>query len=304
MSKFLLTIGQSSIELGLIYSLTVLALFLSYKMLNICDLSTDGCFSLGACVSASFVLMDKPLLAIIMGMLSGFISGFILSILQTKLKINSLLAGIIVNTGLYSINIAILKGSPLVSLNNHQTIFSYVKQLLQNTLLFKEYKLIIILVIVTIVALLLHLFLKTKLGLTIRATGNNPTMVANSSINPDLAIIIGLILANGLTALSGCLMAQYSLSASVDLGSGVLTIALASLLIGCTIKDSGPLIIREIFAILGAIIFRLIYALALRIDIPSYMLKLISAIIVTICLSLPFIIEKYQTIRSRNVKNK
>lgn len=287
----MISLLKTSIELGLICSLTSLALFLSYKMLGVCDLSTDGCFTLGAVVSASFVLMGHPYLAIIMAIISGMMSGFITAFLQTKMKIESLLAGIIVNTALYSINIAIMKGSSLLNLNKCETIFTVFK-----TISSSYYKMITGLLFVLIVLIFLNYFLKTRLGLSIRATGDNDKMAKSSSINTDFMIIIGLCLANGITALSGCLLGFYQKSVSIDMGDGMLTIALASLLIGYSLNNKNNILINSIFVVLGSIIFRIIYMLALRLNMPAYMLKLVSAIIVILAIYIPYL-------KKRGLKN-
>ena len=195
---------QTVLELGLITSLTVLALFLSYTMLNVCDLSTDGCFTLGAAVGAIVALNGHPILSIPLAMLAGVASGLITALLQTVLGIDSLLAGIVVNTGLYSINIAVMKKSSLLNLNSADTVFSLLKAKLDGTALEGKQTLIIAALAVFLIILFLSLFLKTKLGLSIRATGNNPDMVKSSSINPIVTTIIGLCIANSFTALSGC----------------------------------------------------------------------------------------------------
>ena len=182
---------QTAFELGLISSLTVLALFLSYSMLNVCDLSTDGCFTLGASVGAVVAISGHPYLSIVAAMLAGIASGFITAILQTKMGVDSLLAGIIVNTALYSINIAAMGNSSLLNMNKTETVFTKMKTLLAGTFLEKQSVLIVSLIAVVLVILFLSLFLKTKLGLAIRATGNNPDMVRSSSINPAFTTIIG-----------------------------------------------------------------------------------------------------------------
>ena len=184
----ILSLGQTALELGLICSLTVLALYLSYSMLNVCDLSTDGCFTLGAAVGAIVVISGHPYLAIPAAMAAGICSGFVTAILQTKLGVDSLLSGIIVNTGLYSINIAIMGGSSLLNMNKVDTVFSLMKDLLKGTVFAKQYKLAVALIAVIVILVLLTLFLKTRLGLAIRATGNNPDMVRSSSINPTFTI--------------------------------------------------------------------------------------------------------------------
>ena len=151
---------------------------------------------------------------------------------QTKMGIDSLLAGIIVNTALYSVNIGIMNGASLLNLNNSDTVFTKMRSVLENTPLAGQYKLIVIIITVVLVAVVLGLFLRTRLGLAIRATGNNPDMVRSSSINPVKTTIIGLCISNAFTALSGCLLAQSQKSVSIDIGTGMVTVALASLLIG------------------------------------------------------------------------
>lgn len=294
-----LSLFQTASELGLICSLTVLSLFLSYLMLNVCDLSTDGCFTLGAAVGAVVALSGHPYLAIPAAMAAGICSGFVTAFLQTRMGIDSLLAGIIVNTGLYSVNIAVMGGSSLINLNKTNTIFSMLKESLTGNVLAKYYTLIIGLIFVTIVIVFLAIFLKTNLGLAIRATGNNLSMVKSSSISPNLTITVGLCVANSFTALSGCLLAQSQKSMSIDIGSGMLTVALASLLIGTTIIRKGPITLKAIGCVIGAIIFRLAYMFALRLRMPAYMLKLVSSVIVIIAISLPYLKSKYPEFKRR-----
>lgn len=280
---------QTVLELGLISSLTVLALFLSYTMLNVCDLSTDGCFTFGAAVGAVVALNGHPILSIPIAMLAGMASGLITALLQTVLGIDSLLAGIVVNTGLYSINIAVMKKSSLLNLNNSDTVFSLLKQRLEGTVLEGKQTLIIATLAVILVVLFLSLFLKTKLGLSIRATGNNPDMVKSSSINPVVTTIIGLCIANSFTALSGCLLAQSQKQAEINIGTGMVTVALASLLIGGVFVRRGKIPLRAIGAVLGAILFRLVYQIAIGLHMPPFMLKLVSSVIVIIAIAGPYL---------------
>ena len=291
---------QTVIELGLICSLTVLALFLSYSMLNVCDLSTDGCFTLGAAVGAVVAAAGHPLLSIPAAMLAGVCSGLVTALLQTKLGIDSLLAGIIVNTGLYSVNIAVMGGSANVNLNKKDTAFTLVKDLLAGTPLKGQQTVVVAAVAVALVVAFLTFFLNTRLGLAIRATGNNPDMVRSSSINPMFTTIVGLCVANAFTGLSGCLMAQSQQSAEINIGSGMVTIALASLLIGSTLLGRGGIFVRAVGMVLGAFLFRLVYAAALRLDIlPAFMLKLISSVIVALAIALPYLKEQWPTISRR-----
>ena len=296
----ILSLLNTALELGLINALTVLALFLSYSMLNVCDLSTDGSFTLGAVVASIVALSGHPYLSIVCALLSGLCSGFITAFLQTKMGIDSLLSGIIVNTGLYSINIALMGGSSLLNLNKTETIFTKAKELLSSSFLSSEYKAIVAIFFVILVIIFLSFFLRTRVGLAIRATGDNPAMVSASSINPTITTMIGLSVASSFTALSGALLAQSQKSVNVNIGSGMVTIALASLLIGRTFFSKGGITRRAIAVALGALIFRLVYTVALRFNLPAYMLKLISSVIVIFAISVPYFKKKlpeYKRIR-------
>lgn len=295
----ILTLGQTALELGLLCSLTVLALYLSYSMLNVCDLSTDGCFTLGAAVGAVVAISGHPYLAIPAAMGAGVCSGFVTAILQTKLGVDSLLAGIIVNTGLYSVNIAIMGGASLLNMNKVDTVFSMMKELLANTALAKQYKLVVALIAVIVILALLTFFLKTRLGLAIRATGNNPDMVRSSSINTAFTTIVGLCIAGSFTALSGCLLAQSQKAVDINIGTGMVTIALASLLIGGVIMGRGGIFSRACGVVLGSVLFRIVYTIALRFDMPAFMLKLISSVIVVLAISVPYLKKQWPTIRRR-----
>ena len=295
----LLAVWQIALELGLICSLTVLALFLSYSMLNVCDLSTDGCFTLGAAVGAMVAVAGYPLLSIPAAMAAGVCSGYITALLQTKMGIDSLLAGIIVNTGLYSVNIAVMAGSSLVNMNKTTTVFTMMKDLLAGTPLENHNRTIVALIAVLLTVAFLTAFLNTRLGLAIRATGNNPDMVRSSSINPVFTTTVGLCVANAFTGLSGCLMAQSQKSAEINLGSGMVTIALASLLIGSTLMGRGGIFTRAVGMVLGAFVFRLVYAVALRLNMPSFMLKLVSSVIVILAISLPYLKSQWPMIQRR-----
>ena len=308
----LLSSLPTAFELGLFNALVVLALFLSYSMLNVCDLSTDGCYTLGAAVGAMVAIAGHPYLSIPVAMLAGVVSGFVTAILQTKMGVDSLLAGIIVNTGLYSINIAVMGNKSLLNLNKTETIFTKLrpvidrvhdailrlfgadkKSALHKVLAFFSNEIIIGLIAVALVILFLSLFLRTRLGLAIRATGNNPDMVRSSSINPTMTTIVGLCISNSFTALSGCLFAQSQKSMSIDVGTGMVTVALAALLIGGAFMGRGRIPARAIGAVIGAVIFRIVYTIALRFHMPSFMLKLVSSVIVIIAITGPYLKSKY-----------
>lgn len=289
LDKFL-ALGQTAMELGLVNALTVLSLFLSYSMLNVCDLSTDGCFTLGAAVGALVAIAGYPWLSLPAAMLAGMISGFVTATLQTRMGVQSLLAGIVVNTGLYSVNMALTGNKANLNMNKIPTIFTMAKNLLKDTPLAGQSTLLVMLVTVALVVLFMCWFLKTKLGLAIRATGSNADMVRSSSINPTFTTTVGLCVSNAFTGLSGCLMAQQAKSFDINMGSGMVTVALASLLIGGVFfAKHRPIPLRAVGVVLGAILFRLVYGLALRLDMPAFMLKLVSSVIVVIAISGPYL---------------
>ena len=285
-SIFTLSTAQTAMELGCIYALVALALFLSYSILNIADLSTDSCFTLGCAVCCQVTLLGHPILALFAAMLAGVLSGYITAFLQTRLGVESILAGIIVNTGLYTVNLAVMGFSSTLSIFKCDNIFTMAKSALGGVL-GSWYKLIVALVIVLVVAALLALFLKTRLGLSIRATGDSPDMIKASSVNPAFTITVGLCISGSLTALSGAVLAQYQKSCDINLGTGMVTIALASLIIGETLVGKGGMFRRALGAIIGSCLYRLFVAVALRLNVPAECMKLVSALIVAIAIASP-----------------
>lgn len=288
------SIVLSALELGFIYALVALALFISFSILNIADLSTDGCFTLGCAVCATLTIAGHPILGLFASMAAGVCSGFVTAFLQTKLGIQSILAGIIVNTGLYTINIAVMGFASNLNLFGCESVFTWAKDAIGGN----SYKLLVVAVIVAIVGICISLFLNTRLGLSIRATGDNPDMVRASSINTGAMITIGLCVANALTGLSGGLLAQYQKSCDINLGTGMVTIALASLIIGETIIGKGSMLKRIVGVVLGSCLYRFIVAIALRLSVPAECLKLVSAVIVAVAIALPYL-KKQATFRSQ-----
>ena len=275
-----ITVVTSALELGFIYSLVALALFLSFRILNIADMTTDGSFTLGCAVSATVAVAGYPWLALPAAMIAGAMAGSVTAMLQTKCRVPSILAGIITNTGLYTVNLAVMGFSSNVNMLRTTTIFS---------LLGMQLKIVPAAVISIVAAVLVVLFLNTRLGLSIRATGDNPDMVRASSINTGFTITVGLCISNALTALSGAVLAQYQKTADINLGTGMVIIGLASLIIGETIFRSRSLWLKALGALVGCIVYRFIIAIALRLDLPSECLKLISATIVALAIGLPAI---------------
>lgn len=286
-SFFTLAILQSALELGVLYAIVSLALFVSYSILHIADLSTDGCFVLGCAVGAQLALAGHPLVALLAAMAAGVLSGFVTAFLQTVLKIESILAGIVVNTALYTINLAVMGFSSNLSLFQAGSLFTLAKNALQGTPLQPWHKLLCLAAILAAIALLLLAFLQTRLGLSIRATGDNADMVRASSINPAFTITVGLCLSGALTALAGALLGQYQKSCDINLGTGLVTVALASLMIGEAFLGRQSLVRRLLGALLGSVVYRLLVAVALRLSLPAEALKLVSAGIVAVAIAAP-----------------
>lgn len=283
----MLYITQTALELGFLYALVAMALFLSYRILDIADLTTDGCFVLGAAVSVTLTASGHPILAIPAAMIAGTAAGFVTAFLQTKLGVPSILAGIVTNMGLYTVNLMVMGWSANVSLLKSETIFT----LFENTGIGGAWNEAILAGLITILTgVLLVLFLGTRLGLSIRATGDNMDMVRASSINPAFTITVGLCLANAMTALSGAMVGQYQNAADINGGTGIVVIGLACLIIGETVLGRRTLIKGAIAAIIGSAIYRLIYAIVLYTKImPVQALRLITAVIVALAIAFPTI---------------
>lgn len=273
---------MSAVELGFIYALVALALFLSFRTLNIADMTTDGAFTLGCAVSATVAVAGHPILALPAAMIAGALAGSVTAMLQTKMRIPSILAGIITNTGLYTVNLAVMGFSSNVNMLRTQTVFTMLKPFLG-----EAYRIVPAAVVALAASGFLIWFLKTRLGLSVRATGDNPDMVRASSINTAFTITVGLCISNSLTALSGAVLAQYQKTADINLGTGMVIIGLASLIIGETIMPKGKFWMKAVGAVLGSIVYRFIIAIALRMDLPSECLKLISAVIVALAIGVP-----------------
>lgn len=294
----MLIITQTALELGFLYALVAMALFLSYRILDIADLTTDGCFVLGAAVSVTVTAAGHPVLAIFAAMLAGACAGFVTAFLQTKLGVPSILAGIVTNTGLYTINLMAMGWKSNQSLLGGKTVFT----MLRETDIGGEWYELLLAAFVTILAgLLLVLFLGTRMGLSIRATGDNPDMVRASSLNPSFTITVGLCLANMLTALSGAIVGQYQKTVDINSGTGIVVIGLACLIIGETLLGRRSVKKGVIAAILGSIVYRFIYAIVFYTKIvPVECLKLLTAIIVALAIAAPSI-QKWATFQKRKM---
>lgn len=289
----------SAIELGLIYSLMVLGLFVSYRVLNIPDLTVDGSFTLGAAVAVVFTLNGHPVLGMFLAAAAGGVAGLTTAFLQTKMKIQPILAGIITMTGLYSINLMVMDNKANLPITSEQSLYtafgSLVGKDVQGVLLSG--------IIAAAVAVFLIMFFNTPVGLTIRATGDNEEMVRSSSIDAHVTKSIGLALSNACVALSGAMIAQYNCYAEVRMGIGMVVIGLASLIIGEIAVDllvkNKSILTSAIAAIVGSVLYRLIIAQALEMNFSASGLKLITAIIVALAMSYPAIKEMIELSKVR-----
>ena len=283
----MLIITQTALELGFLYALIAMALFLSYRILDIADLTTDGCFVLGAAVSVTVTAAGHPILAIFAAMLAGACAGFVTAFLQTKLGVPSILAGIITNTGLYTVNLMAMGWKSNQSLLGGRTVFTMLRD---RGIGGDWYELLLAASVTILAGLLLVLFLGTRMGLSIRATGDNPDMVRASSLNPSFTITVVLCLANVLTALSGAVVGQYQKTVDINSGTGIVVIGLACLIIGETLLGRRSVKKGVIAAILGSIVYRFIYAIVFYTKIvPVECLKLLTAVIVALAIASPSI---------------
>lgn len=298
---------RGAAEQGFIYSLVALGLYLSYRTLNIADLTVDGSFTLGAAAAAALTVLGHPVLGLIFAAFAGSLAGFVTAVLQTKLRVQPILAGIITMTALYSINLRVMGNRSNLPLLREDTIFTLFSKLLPASL--RAYsKLILALLFAVLTAAALILFLRTRLGLSVRATGDNRTMVSASSINPAFTTTVGLCVANALVSLSGGLLAQYQMFSEITLGTGMVVIGLASLIIGevlCDMLFRSPSVARAISAaVVGAVIYRIIIAMALSASVSTSDLKLVSAVIVMIAISYPAVRDQYRLYRLRKEAQK
>lgn len=303
---FTVGIVQTALEVGLIYSLIAMSLFISFTILDICDLSTDGCYTLGCAVGAVVTMAGHPILALPAAMGAGVCSGFVTALLQTKFGVPSILAGIIVNTGLYTINLAVMGFSSNLSIFGTDTIFTLAKGISENETWRSWSPFVVLIILALIVCALVYWFLGTRLGLSLRATGDSAAMVRASSINPAFTITVGLCIGGALTGLAGCLIGQYNKQSDINLGTGMVTIALASLIIGQSLFGRGKMMMRIIGVVAGSVLYRFIIAVALRLNVPTEAFKLVSAVIVAIAIAAPeakrlalFQIKKSAAIRAR-----
>lgn len=284
MIERLLSIGSSSIEIGLLYALMALGVYITFRILNFPDLTVDGSFTTGGAIATVMISTgSSPLIATACAFVGGMLAGFCTGLLNTKARINGLLAGILMMIALYSINLRIM-GKPNISLLRIDTLFTNIASVT-----------VMMIVVVVIFKLLLDWFLYTDFGLALRATGDNARMIRSFGANTHTTIIIGVGLSNGLVALSGALVSQQQGFADSTMGVGMIVVGLASVIIGETLFGSRNVFIATLAVILGSIVYRFVVALALQVKwLDSSDMKLITAVIVIIALTMPMIRGSYK----------
>lgn len=301
-----------SLTIGLILALLALGILISFKIFSFADITADGSITLGAAVAATLITNGQnAYISTLYGFFAGFLAGSITGILHTKFKINGLLSGILVMTALYSVNLHIMGRSNIPLLNQETVMTSasnYINDFLklgENIIIFgwevssSDFTVLVFsFILIIIFGLILYWFFKTNLGAAMRATGNNQQMIRALGVNTENMIIFGLGISNGLTALSGALLAQYQGFADVQMGIGIIVLGLASVIIGEALVGGDNLLLLVIGAIIGSILFRLLVAIALRWGMNPNDLKLVTAVFVFIALIIPNFFEKIKKKRS------
>lgn len=283
-------------ELGIIYGIMALGVFLSFRTLNMPDLTVDGSFVTGAAVSVVLSMSGHPILGLILAFIAGGGAGCIAAFLHTKLKIQALLAGILAMLALYSINLKIMSGRPNIALLNQPTVFSEFGKIVSG----KYSNLILASLMVLFLIIILYLFLNTRLGFLLRATGDNDQMVRAMGVNTDMTIFVGLGVANAFVALCGGLLAQYQSYVDIGMGVGMVVIGLASVIIGEVVFGINPLVRRLLAVVLGSCLYRFFIAIALELGMPANDLKLVSAIIVALAISAPVIKNYFNRLKRKS----
>lgn len=286
-----------AVDQGLIWGFLALGVYITFRLLDIADLTVDGSFATGGAVCAVSILNGiHPLLALLIAIVAGFIAGAITGILHTKCKIPAILAGILTQIGLYSINLRIMGGRANLPLTTANTLFADLSEALNINKYYVAF--VISLLFVVIMIVILYWFFGTEMGSSIRATGNNEQMARSLGINTDKRKLIGLMISNGLVGLSGALYTLYGQASDVRAGTGAIVIALASIVIGEVIftGKKGGFALRLGSIIVGSIIYRIIVALVLQLGLNTDDLKLLTAILVAVALTVPIMISKQKQV--------
>ncbi|RUP84557.1 MULTISPECIES: ABC transporter permease [unclassified Kocuria] len=275
----------AGIELGLIYAIMALGVYLTFRVLDFPDLTVDQSFTSGAATAAMVIINGgSPWLATAVGFVAGGLAGLITALLHTKARINGLLAGILTMTALYSVNLRLMDGKANLALLREDTVFTPLREVgLQGTI----GGVLLLLVGVLVVKVLLDWFLYTDAGLAMQATGDNPEMIRSFGVNTDGQKILGLSLSNALVGLAGALIAQYQGFADIGMGIGMIVVGLASVILGQGIFGTRTVVVATLAVVLGSVLYRLVITVALQAGLNPSDMKLISAVLVVIALVLP-----------------
>ena len=304
----------SALSQGMIYAPMALGVFVAFRVLNTPDLTIDGSFVAGMCVCAVVTIAGHPILALACGLLAGALAGLVTGLLQTKLEINPILSGILTMTGLYTVNFMLLGGQSNLYLQRTELNSAGAETQVASETLYKSFRsfmaaltgdkkfdsnlsnkkfdsnlsaLIVTALIVAVTVIALAVFFRTRTGIAIRATGDNEEMVRSSSINADRSRVLGIMISNALVAVSGALLCEQQRYADLNFGSGMLVVGLASVIIGQVFFGNRGVTLGILSAVAGSLVYRVILQVAYKVDMPSYAVKLLSAVIVVIALTIP-----------------
>lgn len=282
-----------TVSQGLLWSLLALGVYITFRVLDIADLTVEGSFPLGASVAVTLLVKDvNPVTAILAAALAGGVAGVVTGLLHTKLRIPALLAGILTMIALYSVNLRIM-GKANVSLLGKETAFTLVESTLG--VAYSQAVLLVGILSCLLFSVLMYWFFGTEIGAAIRATGYNPQMIRVQGVDTNIMLLIGLFFSNALVAVAGALVAQSNGFADVGMGVGTIVIGLASVIIGEVLFGTRSFKNSLISVILGSIVYRLVIAIVLQMGMPPNDLKLFTAVLVAIALSLPMVKGKFQS---------
>ena len=292
MSMSLLT---STLWQGLLWGILALGVFLTYRVLDIADLTVEGSYPLGAAVGVSYIAGGgSPVMAVVLAFLAGSVAGIVTGLLHTKLKIPALLAGILTMIGLYSINIRVMGDKSNVSILRMDTIYTFF----ENFGLGKNESILVCgLIFVVVLIAFLYWFFGTEIGAAIRATGCNKQMIRAQGVDTDITIILGLLISNGIVAMAGALIGQSQGFADVGMGTGTIVIGLASVIIGEVLFGTRNFMNWLLAVVGGSIVYRVVIAFVLKMGMNQNDMKLLTAIIVVVALAMPLIKEKIKKVK-------
>ena len=301
----ILALLLSALSQGMIYAPMAMGVFIAFQVLNTPDLTIDGSFVAGMCACAVVTIAGHPGLALLCSLLVGAAAGWITGMLQTKVGINPILSGILTMTGLYTVNFVLLGGQSNLYLQRMELNSVGAQTQVASDTVYKSFRtlmiglsgnrrfdsnlsaLILTALIVAATAAILAVFFFTRTGMAIRATGDNEQMVRSSSINADRSRILGIMISNALVAFSGALLCEQQRYADLNFGSGMLVVGLASVIIGQVFFGRRSVTLGIVSAVAGSLVYRIILQVAYKVEMPSYAVKLLSAVIVVVALSIP-----------------